>query len=62
MKIAFINDSVERLGVEYISAVLKANGHQVKLFADPKLFDDGYFSLKWLSRIFDYKKRLISEL
>ena len=62
MKIAFVNDSCERLGVEYISAVLKANGHQVKLFADPQLFDDENISVKWLSRVFDYKKRLISEL
>jgi len=40
MKIAFINDSVERLGVEYISALLKAGGHEVRLFVDPQLFDD----------------------
>jgi len=59
MKIAFINDSVERLGVEYISALLKAGGHEVRLFVDPQLFDDGYHPVKWLSRIFDYKKRLI---
>jgi radical SAM superfamily enzyme YgiQ (UPF0313 family) len=62
MKIAFINDSVERLGVEYISAVLKAGGHDVRLFADPQLFGDGYHSVKWLSRVFDYKKKLIAEL
>ncbi|MBU1929257.1 MAG: hypothetical protein KKD79_05330, partial [Candidatus Omnitrophica bacterium] len=62
MKIAFINNSAERLSVEYISAVLKANGHQVKLFVDPQLFDDESRSVKWLSSIFDYKKRLISEL
>ncbi len=62
MKFAFVNPSVVCRGVEYISAVLKAAGHEVRLFADPQLFDDENISLKWLSRIFDYKKRLISEL
>src|SRR3989338_11210607 len=62
MKIAFVNDSCERLGVEYISAVLKAGGHQTKLFVDPQLFDDENISIKPLARLFDYKKRLIREL
>ena len=62
MKIAFVNDSCERLGVEYISAVLKAAGHETKLFVDPQLFDDENISIKGLARVFDCKKKLISEL
>jgi len=62
MKIAFVNDSCERIGVEYISAVLKTEYHDVKLFADPQLFDDDNASFKLLGRVFDYKKRLISDL
>jgi len=62
VKIAFINDPCERLGVEYISAVLKKGGHNVKVFVDPQLFNDVYISFKTLSRIFDYKKTLLSEL
>jgi len=62
MKIAFVNDSCERLGVEYISAVLKQAGHETKLFVDPQFFDDENISIKWLSRHFDYKKRIIQDL
>lgn len=62
MKIAFVNDSCERLGVEYISAVLKSAGHQTKLFADPQLFDDENITFKPLSRFFDCKKKIISGL
>lgn len=62
MKIAFINDSCERLGIGYLSAVLKNNGHQVRLFADPQLFDDENLSFKKLNRLFDYKHSLVSEL
>jgi len=62
MKVSFVNDSCERLGVEYISSLLKSGGHEVKLFADPQLFDDENLSFKRLSRLFDYKKRVISQL
>jgi len=62
MKIAFVNDSVERHGIESISAVLKASGHQVRLFVDPKLFDNENITFRFLNRLFDYKKRIISEL
>src|SRR3989338_10901652 len=62
MKIAFVNDSCERLGVEYISAVLKAGGHQTKLFVDPQLFDDVYIHSHFLKNIFNYKNKLIFEL
>lgn len=62
MKIAFVNDSCERLGVEYISAVLKQAGHEVRLFVDPQLFDDENISIKWLARYFDKKERLIDGL
>ena len=62
MKIALVNDSCERLGVEYISAVLKQSGHTTKLFVDPQLFDDEFVTVKWLSCFFDYKKYLIRDL
>ena len=42
MKIAFVNDSCEHLGIEYISSVLKLSGHKTKLFVDPLLFDDNF--------------------
>ncbi len=62
MKIAFVNDSCERLGIAYISAVLKANGHEVRLFTDPQLFDDENIRFGVLSRLFDYRGNIISRL
>ena len=62
MKIAFVNDSCERLGVEYISAVLKQHGHTVKLFADPQLFDDENFTIPPLARFFDQKDELVARV
>lgn len=62
MKIAFVNDSNEHLGIGYISAVLKAKGYDVKLFVDPQLFNDEIIGLKSLSRFFDYGKRIVAQL
>lgn len=62
MKIALINDYAQQLGMQYLSSVLKRGGHEVRVFLDPQLFDDDVISIKFLARIFDYKKKLISEL
>ncbi|MBU0468377.1 MAG: B12-binding domain-containing radical SAM protein [Candidatus Omnitrophica bacterium] len=62
MRVAFVNDSCERIGVEYISAVLKLHGHSVKLFNDPQLFDDENVTFRSLANFFAYKKTIISEL
>ena len=40
MKIAFVQRGYELLGIEYLSAVLKRAGHQVRLFLEPRLFAD----------------------
>jgi len=62
MKVAFINDSCERLGVEYISALLKSYGHQVKIFIDFQLFNDENVSIKKLAGLFDSKREIIDKL
>lgn len=62
MKIAFVNDSCERLGVQCISSVLRKGGHETKLFVDPQLFNDVYIYFKSLSDFFDYKNKLLSDL
>lgn len=62
MKIAFISGSCQTLGIQYISSLLKKNGHQVKLFFDPQLFNDSFLSIKLLSNIFDHKKNIVSQL
>lgn len=40
MKVAFVNNSNESLGVEYLSAYLKQHGHSANVFVDPQLFND----------------------
>jgi len=62
MKIAFVNDAFEKIGVEYIAAVLKRNGHTVKLFYDPQLFDDENMSLWPLKKIFSYRKKIVHDV
>jgi len=62
MKIAFVNDSCERLGVGYISAVLKQRGHQTRLFTDPQLFDDENVHFPVLNKAFSYERDIIAEL
>ncbi len=62
MKIAFISGSCQTLGIQYISAVLKAGGHQTKLFMDPQLFNDSFLSINFLSRMFDQKKEIVAQL
>jgi len=62
MKIAFINDSSQQLGIQYISAVLKQHGHEVKLFMDPQLFDDDVIRVPRLSRWLDSKQELVRRL
>jgi anaerobic magnesium-protoporphyrin IX monomethyl ester cyclase len=62
MKIAFVNDSCERLGVEYISAFLKQQGHEVKLFIDLQLFNDENISIKYFAGFFDQKNKIIKDL
>jgi radical SAM superfamily enzyme YgiQ (UPF0313 family) len=62
LKIAFVNDSCEHVGVEYISAVLKAGGHETRLFVDPLLFDDEFVTVKFLSRWLDRKERIVDAL
>jgi radical SAM superfamily enzyme YgiQ (UPF0313 family) len=63
VKIAFISNGYESLGIEYLSYVLKKNGYDVSLFIDPCLFkEDGFWNINTLSNIFDYKKVLLKKL
>jgi len=61
--IALVCMGAENLGVEYLSAVLKQNGHKVKLFFDPQLFDDKYWlCIPFLNKIFDRKENIIRDI
>lgn len=62
MRIAFIHPEMEYLGIEYLSSVLKNGGHNVRLFFDPQLFSDTVSKSSFLSRVFDYQDKLVSEL
>ncbi|MCP4649216.1 MAG: B12-binding domain-containing radical SAM protein [PVC group bacterium] len=64
MKIAFVSGPFESLGLEYLSAVLKADGHQTKLFMEPCILrDDGVFLQNdRLHNIFDCSDYLVNEL
>ncbi len=62
MKIAFVYPEYESLGIEYLSAVLKQHGHETKVFFDPILFQDSYFDMGGLARLFDYKKHIVGRI
>ena len=61
MKIGFIYPAFENLGIEYISALLKENGHETFLLFDPQLFNDLFIKIKPIAKIFDYKKKILEE-
>ncbi len=62
MKIAFVYKGFENIGIEYLSAVLKSNGHETKLAFDPALFNDQFINIKPLGRLFSYRKQLIKQI
>ncbi|MBI4846241.1 MAG: B12-binding domain-containing radical SAM protein [Candidatus Omnitrophica bacterium] len=62
MKVAFVNNGTESLGVGYLAAFLKKQGHTVKVFNDPQLFSDEYINNKHLNRIFSFQKQLINDV
>ena len=63
MNIIFPVMGAENISVAYLSSVCKDAGHTVKVAFDRSLFDDKqYFSVKFLHRLFDRKKRVIEEI
>ena len=45
MKVTFVAEAYESLGIEYLSSMLKSKGHEVSLVYDPKLFNDAFCNL-----------------
>lgn len=62
MKVAFLCPEMETLGVQYLSSVLKENGHQTKLFLDPQLFMDTVTRNPLLGKVFDYSDKILEDL
>jgi radical SAM superfamily enzyme YgiQ (UPF0313 family) len=57
MKILFVHNGYESLGIEYLSASLKAAGHETSLVIDPCLFDEaGFWRVPALARLFSFRE------
>jgi len=60
MKIVFVHNGYESLGIECLSASLKAAGHETALVIDPCLFDEaGFWRSPALARVFSYKESVL---
>jgi anaerobic magnesium-protoporphyrin IX monomethyl ester cyclase len=62
MKILFVCNRFENLGVEILSAFLKSKGHEVELAFDPQLFNDGYLTIPFLAKKFDSRRRILKRV
>ena len=63
MKVGFCYIGAEVLGIEFLSAILKQQGHDVRLFYDPSLFDDrAIFAVPVLHRLIDLRPEMIRDL
>lgn len=61
MRICFVVSQFEKLGVEYLSACLKAAGHDVRLAYDPRLFSDSFNVNRTLAGWFNLERRVVQE-
>lgn len=60
MKIVFIYNGTESLGIEYISAFLKKKGHQVFLLFDPAVFQgDVFVNIRALANFFNLDQAIV---
>ena len=62
MKILFVCNRFENLGVEILSSFLKSHGHKVELAFDPQLFNDGYLTIPFLAKKCDYRKKILKKV
>ncbi len=63
MRCTFVAMGWENISVQCLSAILKANGHEVTLAYDQSLFDDkNYLCIPKIAKIFDMKKRVLHQV
>ncbi|KMP11017.1 hypothetical protein UR09_04560 [Candidatus Nitromaritima sp. SCGC AAA799-A02] len=63
MKVVFPVMGAENISVAYLSTIVKNEGHDARVAFDRALFDDKqYFSVDFLHRLFDQKKRMIEKI
>ncbi len=58
MKVLFAHRNCESLGIEYISSILKQNGHKTDLFFNPGA-GDIEFKSKLITRVFKYDDKIL---
>lgn len=62
-KIAFIYPGYENIGIECLSANLKRNGFEVKLFLDPIIFSEsGFINIGFLASFFSFQEYLLQQI
>ncbi len=61
MRVCLVTSQFEKLGVEYVSAALKAAGHQVVVAYDPRLFVDSFQMRPRLARWMSLERRVVDE-
>lgn len=60
MKVVFIHNGYESLGIEHLSASLKKAGHETALVIDPCLFDEaGFWRIPPLARLFSFREDVL---
>jgi radical SAM superfamily enzyme YgiQ (UPF0313 family) len=63
MRVTFVYRGAESIGLEYLSAVLRAAGHETKLAFDPGLFDDKrYLKNRRLGKLLSYRRQLLGDI
>lgn len=62
MHVGFVCFGFENIGVEYLSACLKRQGHSTSLFFDPLLFDNYVLKIGPLADFFDMQRILIDRV
>ncbi len=62
MRVTFAACAFESLSIEYLSAVLRAHGHETALAFDPALFSDSYLDRPLLAQLFSYRDRILDRI
>lgn len=63
MRVVFVAIGWENISLQALSAMLKAQGHEVHLVYDQALFDDkNYLCIKWLANLLDQKDLVLQRI
>ena len=62
MRVTFVYPEYEALGIQYVSAALRAAGHETSLVFDPRLFADSAVTVPRLARLFARREALVEQL